>query len=1201
MSDRRKTSGGGGGGAAPLTGGAGGGGGASSAVTGAATRGAPAPRTITVNQGPQASPFVHNGVTTSKYNLVTFLPKNLFEQFRRVANLYFLVIAILQLIPLGLSPISPITSILPLGFVLGVTAIKEAIEDVRRHRSDRETNNKQAVVVRDGREEPVAWSAIQVGDILKVEKDSNFPCDLLLLGSSDAAGTCYIETKNLDGETNYKDRQALPDTRAVGPGELDARYISSLRGTIDCEGPNNSLYTFNGYLTLDGAPGKVSLGVRQILLRGSQLRNTKWIFGLVIYTGHDTKLMQNATEPPSKRSNLEIVMNRQIFSIFGFLGAVCALCAVMNGLIQKKSLDNRPYLMLDQGDDAGRQKPAISGTLAFFTFVILFNTMIPISLYVSMELVKVVQAYLMLVDDDMKNNKADGSESSCVPRTSNLNEELGQVQYIFSDKTGTLTDNRMEFLKCSVDGVEYGTGITEIARAAAKRQGKSLPPDPPGHRKDLKPGELNFDDKRLSRDLAGRNARAEALRTFLNMLAVCHTVIPEVGPGGKLIYQAASPDEFALVHAARHLGFEFKERDIDSVTVTEYAGQRNQRDVRWEILNVLEFNSTRKRMSVVARSSVDGRIVLMCKGADSVIYERLNPRGDAKFAEITEAHLEKFAQDGLRTLCFAYAELDPREYKRWDATFREASIKLEGREEALDAAAERIEKNLTLVGASAIEDKLQEGVPKTIETLARAGIKIWVLTGDKQETAINIGFACSLLHTAMHVVIVNERSKEAVQDRIRKEIRAYNERPAGSSRPDLGFVIDGASLTHALDPDVEPDTLALSTMCKAVICCRVSPIQKAQVVSMVRDNLSQITLAVGDGANDVSMIQAAHLGIGIEGEEGTQAVRSSDYSIGQFRFLAQLLLIHGRWSYQRVAVLILYSFYKNMAFSLTQFWFATQSLFTGQTMFESAFIAIYNVTFTSMPIMMIAVFDQDVSARAVHAFPFLYAPGQEKRSFNTSLFWLWLLTGVYHSVIFFWSVFFMFRTGILNGDGRDAGLWSLGTFAYSCVVVTVNLKVALHTSYWTFYNHFFTWGSVAFWFIFVAVYANFEGIVPDAYGVSLRLFGTPVYWCGLAIVPVICLLPDYIAKYLARNYAHQPVHIVKEIEKFGDLERSAAAFAAATEPAMVPMEAGGGLGGGGGGGGGRGGGRGGRFADPDDEYTYEYESYSYYTYEYSSD
>jgi phospholipid-transporting ATPase len=1065
-----------------------------------------------------------------------------------------LIIAILQLLPLGLSPISPITSILPLGFVLGVTAIKEGIEDVRRHRLDTQTNKEKAVAVRDGVETDISWAGVKVGDILRVDKDQNFPCDLILLASTDPSGCCYVETKNLDGETDYKQRQALAETR-VDPAKLTPGFLSGLKGTVDCEGPNNSLYTFNGYITLEGKE-KISLGVRQILLRGSQLRNTKTIYGLVVYTGHDTKLMQNATEPPSKRSNLEVVMNRLIFTVFAFLGCVCLFCGIMGGFGQELSLKERPYLHLKEGANPKRQEPPVSGTMGFFTFIILFNTMIPISLYVSMELVKVAQAILMTTDNTMHNKKADDSTSHCDPHTTNLNEELGQVQYIFSDKTGTLTCNMMEFLKCSVNGVVYGSGITEIARAAAKRSGRVLPPDPPGTRKDLKPGELNFSDAKLWKDLyATPPNKPSDLRLFLQMLSVCHTVIPEVKKDGKLIYQASSPDEFALVHAARHIGFALKSRDIDSVTVLENEGRKEAKEVSrtWKILNTLEFNSTRKRMSSIVRAP-DGRILLLCKGADSVIYERLKrtPQ-NKKLLEVTQAHLNMFAEDGLRTLCFGYAELSEKQYAEWSKVFHAASTLLVGREEAVDAAAEQIERDLTLVGASAIEDKLQEGVPRTIEVLARAGIKIWVLTGDKQETAINIGFACSLLHTAMHIVIVNDKDKEGV---LRKLVAGIAEAKAKSEQNiDIGFVIDGSALAYALEGECEAKMLELALFCKSVICCRVSPIQKALVVRLVKDNLDKITLAVGDGANDVSMIQAAHLGIGIEGEEGTQAVRSSDYSVGQFRFLAPLLLVHGRWSYQRISILILYSFYKNMAFSLTQFWFATQSLFTGQTLFESFFIALYNVFFTSLPIMMIAVFDQDVSARAVLGFPLLYKPGQEKKSFNIGLFWLWLGTGVWHSVVFFFVTYFIFRgEGPLNSAGHSGGLWMLGTFTYTGIVITVNLKIALHTSYWTFYNHFFTWGSIALWFVFVSIYANFVKLLPDAYSIAFHLYGSPPYWIGIVLIPVICLLPDYTAKFIIRNWFTMPVHVVKEIELYGNLDKAVKDYYDEIEPQVVMQE-----------------------------------------------
>eukprot|EP00163_Fabomonas_tropica_P014186 TRINITY_DN2587_c0_g3_i1.p1 TRINITY_DN2587_c0_g3~~TRINITY_DN2587_c0_g3_i1.p1 ORF type:complete len:1153 (+),score=165.86 TRINITY_DN2587_c0_g3_i1:130-3588(+) len=1064
--------------------------------------------------------YTGNGITTSKYTVLTFLPKNLFEQFRRVANLYFLVIAVLQLLPLDLSPISPITSILPLMFVLSVTAGKEIYEDYRRHRRDKLTNNSPCRILRDRQFHDCVWTDVVVGDVLQLHGGDPIPADILLLSSSEPLGMAYVETSNLDGETNLKIRQAIAETQPASGHEASEEevidFLYDLQGSVQCEQPNRELYRFNGFIDLDQ---QYPLGPKQVLLRGTSIRNTKVAYGLVLNTGNDTKLMQNSTDPPAKRSNLEISMNKQILSIFAFQLTLCFVCGLIGGITRKEQRDPHWYLDLR---NAERGEPPIVGTLGFFTFLILYNTMIPISLYVSMELVKVVQAFWIYADRNMFYAL---TKTPAMPRTSNLNEELGQVQFIFSDKTGTLTCNVMEFLKCSVGGVMYGTGTTEIARAAAKRQGKELPPPPPRDGPP-KPGDVPFEDPKFMKHLYGDYENSAYIEDFLVMLAVCHTVIPEENDDGEIEYRASSPDEFALVHAARALGFYFHGRDTTSVTITKHMDTEDEEEETYEILNVLEFNSTRKRMSVIVRCP-DGTLKLYCKGADSVIYERLG--NGQKFDDRTHDHLEILAAEGLRTLCFAAVELDEDEYEDWAKIYKKASLKLEGRDEAVADAAELIEQNLFLIGASAIEDKLQDGVPATIETLAEAGIKIWVLTGDKQETAINIGFACAVLHNAMHLITINDNKREKVLNKINKGIETAEK----NSGKDIGLVIDGTALTHALHPECGQRFLALGILCKAVICCRVSPSQKAEVVDLVKLNMDQITLAIGDGANDVGMIQAAQIGIGIEGEEGKQAANTSDYSIAQFRYLQPLLLVHGRWSYQRIAILILYSFYKNMAFSLTQFWFALFSAFTGQTLFDSLYIAVYNVTSTFLPIMMVAIFDQDVSAGAVQEHPFLYHPGQHRESFNAKMFWMWLLNGAFHSLIFYFTSYFAFGRDTYLSDGQTGGVWVMGVFAYSLVVVTVNLKIALHTRYWTFFNHFCTWGTIIFWFILAAVYASLGTWVPNAGGVAYMAFSAPTFWFALVIGSVAALVPDYVVKAAYRNFFPQPVHIVQEMEKLG--------------------------------------------------------------------
>jgi phospholipid-transporting ATPase len=851
------------------------------------------PRIIHLNNPPanKANKYVDNHISTAKYNVATFLPKFLFEQFSKFANLFFLFTAALQQIP-NLSPTNQYTTIGPLLVVLIISAGKELIEDHKRKTSDKTLNSSRARVLRGSTFEDTKWVNVAVGDIVRVESEEPFPADVILLASSEPEGLCYIETANLDGETNLKIKQAIPETSLlVSPSEL-----SRLGGKLRSEQPNSSLYTYEATLTVSAGGGEKELPLQpdQLLLRGATLRNTPWIHGVVVFTGHETKLMRNATATPIKRTAVEKQLNYLVLSLIGILLCLSVVSSIGDLILHVIHGSEFAYLGYPATSSALEKLRTFWADMA--TYWVLFSALVPISLFVTVEIVKYWHAILINDDLDMYHDKSD---TPAVCRTSSLVEELGMVEYIFSDKTGTLTCNQMEFKQCSISGIQYAEEVPEDLRATVQDG--------------VEVGIHDFD--RLRQNLKTHETRA-AIHHFLTLLATCHTVIPErrEEKGGSIKYQAASPDEGALVEGAVMLGYTFTARKPRAVQITV-----DGEVFEYELLAVCEFNSTRKRMSAIFRCP-DGKIRCYCKGADTVILERLS--ADNPYVEATLQHLEEYASEGLRTLCLAMREIPEDEFQQWWKIFDEAQTTVSGnRAENLDKAAELLEKEFYLLGATAIEDKLQDGVPETIHTLQDAGIKVWVLTGDRQETAINIGMSCKLISEDMTLLIVNEETAAATRDNIRKKLHAIRTQGDGTlAMETLALIIDGKSLTYALERDLEKDFLDLAIMCKAVICCRVSPLQKALVVKLVKRHLKAILLAIGDGANDVSMIQAAHIGVGISGMEGLQAARSADVSIAQFRYLRKLLLVHGAWSYQRVSKTILYSFYKNITLYLTQFW-----------------------------------------------------------------------------------------------------------------------------------------------------------------------------------------------------------------------------------------------------------------------------------------
>ncbi|KAH6556188.1 hypothetical protein KP509_1Z197900 [Ceratopteris richardii] len=694
-----------------------------------------------------------NLVSTTKYTWYSFIPKGLYEQFRRVANLYFAFHASITLTPI--TPVNPVTTILPLAFVIGVAMVKEGLEDLRRGRADKDVNNRFVRVLgSNGLFRKQRWKELRVGDIVKVQNDEFFPADLLFLFSHNETGSCYVETTNLDGETNLKIKKCPNDTARLVEEEL-----KEFDAYVKCERPNSSIYSFQGNLAWKDKI--INLTPGQFLLRGSKLRNTQYVYGAVLYAGYETKMMMNSTDPPSKRSTLEHQLDYII--IFQLILLVCmsAVSAIVFAFWLSEDNDKHWYLQpgLNDGKNSitkaafNYNNPFIAGVLQFFTCLALYGYFVPISLYVSLEIIKVLQSIFINSDIELYYMETDKPASA---RTSNLNEELGQVSTILSDKTGTLTRNEMEFFKCSIAGISYGTGKTEVEKVAAVRAGKSPEYIENEQERSSKRPEKGFalNDPRLENLNWQDQPEKDMIFRFLEILAVCNTVIVE-GPADPdaINYLAESPDEAAFVVATKRLGVFLYDRSESSINLKLFNKDGSASLSNYKLLNVIEFSSNRKRMSVIVRTP-DGSLLLFCKGADDVIFDLLD-KNNKDYVSITRKHMNEYGEAGLRTLAVAYRELDEKIYADWQSSWTAAKqeIGVSSATKFIELAS-KVECNLTLVGATAIEDKLQVGVPDAIYRLAQAGIKIWVLTGDKMETAINIGYACSLLrpHMAKHII-----------------------------------------------------------------------------------------------------------------------------------------------------------------------------------------------------------------------------------------------------------------------------------------------------------------------------------------------------------------------------------------------------------------------------------------------------------------
>lgn len=1003
------------------------------------------------------------------------------------------------------------------------------------------------------------WKDVQVGDFVRLYNEEQIPADIVVLATSDPDGACYVETKNLDGETNLKVREALHAGRKV----KRARDCEKTEFTIESEPAHANLYQFSAVARWKqtdprnpDAPAEEMaepIGINNLLLRGCSVRNTEWVLGVVAFTGQETKIMLNSGLTPSKRAAISRDLNWNVIYNFIILFFMCLVAGIVEGTYWGRSDTTIVYFEFGSyGGSAG-----LNGFITFWAALILFQNLVPISLYITLEIIRTIQAFFIYSDGFMYYDKVD---YPCTPKSWNISDDLGQIEYIFSDKTGTLTQNVMEFKKATVGGVAYGEAYTEAQAGMQKRQGIDVVAEGARMRKVIADGktrmlaglrelhdnpyllddELTFVAPNYVNDLKGHSGQDQkaATEVFMLALALCHTVITERTPGDppRLEFKAQSPDEAALVATARDVGYTVLGRTGDGI-ILNIQGQEQE----FNVLNILEFNSSRKRMSAIMRMP-DGKITLFCKGADSIIYERLKAGEQADLRRQTAAHLEEFAKEGLRTLCIAKRDLDETYYKEWSKRHDLAAAAVENRDDRLEEVSSEIEQELTLLGGTAIEDRLQDGVPDSIALLAKAGIKLWVLTGDKVETAINIGFSCNLLHNDMDLMMVktDEDTIEAASRELDvilekfgitgsdvelKEARKNHEPPP----PTHALVIDGDALKLVLDESLRQKFLLICRRCRAVLCCRVSPAQKAAVVRMVKNGLNVMTLSIGDGANDVAMIQEADCGVGIAGEEGRQAVMSSDFAIGQFRFLARLVLVHGRWNYRRMGEVIANFFYKNIIWTFALFWYQIYANFDCSYVFDYTYILLYNLAFTSLTVIFMGILDQDVSDRVSLAVPQLYRRGIERKEWTQTKFWLYMLDGFYQSVMVFYMTYLLFSPATFN---TESGLTlndyrRMGVFISNGAVVIVNVYIMMNTFRWDWATGGIALISVLLIWFWTGVYTSSTASF-QFYGAAAECYGTLAFWVLTLLSCIICLLPRFCIKGFQKIYMPRDVDIVRE-------------------------------------------------------------------------
>lgn len=1254
-----------------------------------------------------SAPYCPNSITSSKYTVYTFFPKQLRAQFSKLANCYFMVVAIMQMIP-SWSTTGKFTTIVPLLIFILISMFREGFDDWKRHGHDKEENNKETHVVREdeelgsfdthlistiitdtmsvGGDSPAnqtsllgannsflnkslmtqynlktyseKWKDVQVGDILKIDTDEWIPADIVLIAVDGSNSEAFVETMALDGETNLKPKYLHPELSKLATKPSSLKNLSTL---FTVEDPNNDLYNFKGQFSLGGR--EHALTCDNILYRGSILRNTSSVLGLVVFTGEETKIrMNNVKNPRVKAPKLQKNINYIVMFMVLVVVSLAAFSFMGQRLYYQENHKKMWYL----------RRSDASYAATFMGFIIMYNTLIPLSLYVTMELIKVMQLLFLQYDIDMYHVETNTPADA---KTATILEELGQVSYIFSDKTGTLTENKMVFRKLSVCGSNWLHDVDLLAndksmpiplRPTLAQTAKStysvvrqsmelgIVPNSSEWKASAHPQKVQDASNSLQLlkhiQTHPNTLFAKKVTLFLLSIALCHTCQPRKDQDSNLnvstytlddfgqdqdqmeqetededaniTYQAASPDELALVQAARDLGFVVYNKENNHLHVKTYPEGFNgpPKIEVYDILDVIEFTSNRKRMSAIVKFP-DGRIAVFCKGADNVILEHLKnaalakqkareialnskdrktqeaevvlqarlseeaphrpslgtlrtatsidmthiaavegavTREDQGLADVaakakkslqstqakrysidenmmedetatpipndklllndeyilekTLEHIEDFSTEGLRTLLYSFKWISADEYEVWAADYNDAKVSLHDRAQKIEDVGARIERDLTLLGATAIEDKLQEGVSQTIEKLRRAGIKLWMLTGDKRETAINIGYSCRLIKDYSVVVILSiDEGQDTIVSKINKTCADLR---AGRLAHSV-VVIDGATLgTIESDPYLLTIFIELCVQVDLTICCRASPAQKARMVNCIREyNKKEVTLAIGDGANDIAMIQSADIGVGITGKEGFQAARSADYSIAQFRFLLKLLLVNGRYNYIRTSKFVLCTFYKELLFYLTQCIYQRYTLFSGSSMYESWSLSMFNTLFTSLCVICIGMFDKDLQPATLIAVPELYATGRLYKAFNLKVFVCWMILAAVQSVALTFLEYFAWGFTAL----RDNTTMPLGTAIFWALITVINAKTLFlemcNIQWLAFASFFISVCGFGLWNVLIMFLSRPKNRSIFYVGWGLMEFGSDyTWWASVLMLVTVLIVIDLMAK-----------------------------------------------------------------------------------------
>lgn len=957
---------------------------------------------------PQKRKYPSNIVSNAKYTLWSFLPMTLYNEFRFFLNIYFLLVALSQIIPyLRIGYMS--TYILPLVFVLSISIGKEAFDDIARRRRDAEANSEFYTVLafdQDLSTRPTSSGAreiqkksrdLKVGDVLKLEKNQRVPADVVILRSTPAdaiieaaydtsagdslAAETFIRTDQLDGETDWKLR--IPCTLTQTTDVYDLRRLKITAGA-----PSQKVNEFIGTATLaatttaydphlarseddaqngTNSPNQaqagrgqsqpshttVPLGIDNTAWANTVLASNTTTLAAIIYTGKQTRSAMSTTQSRSKTGLLEMEINT--------LTKILCIMTLSLSII----------LVALEGFEPSNKKPWY---VAIMIYLILFSTIIPISLRVNLDMGKTVYAYFIERDRGIPDT---------VVRTSTIPEDLGRIEYLLSDKTGTLTQNEMQLRKIHVGTVSYaGEAMEEVSAYVNQVFAQST-------------GNHDVDSKRvMSMNGSVQRSRREIgtrVRDLIVALAVCHNVTPSTEElDGKQVtsYQASSPDEIAIVEFTESVGLRVQQRTREEIVIQ--SSQTNKIVLTAKIMEIFPFTSDSKRMGIIVRISSTipdlpsaDELVFFQKGADTVMAPIVAAN------DWLNEETANMAREGLRTLVVGRKRLSQQQYDAFAVAYHEASLSLHDRDKSMASVIKsHLEHDLELLGVTGVEDRLQKDVKPSLELLRNAGVKIWMLTGDKVETARCVAVSARLVARGQSIVtIAKVMSKSQAQDAL----------DSIANRTDSCMLIDGESLAVMLS-HLRQQFISVAVMLPAVVACRCSPTQKAEVANLIRRYTKKRVCCIGDGGNDVSMIQAADVGIGIVGKEGRQASLAADFSVTQFCHVTKLLVWHGRNSYKRSAKLAQFIIHRGLIISVCQTMYNIAGHFDPKGLFKDWLLVGYATVYTMAPVFSL-VLDRDVDEKLANLYPELYKELKTGQSLSYRTFFAWVAVSIYQGIV----------------------------------------------------------------------------------------------------------------------------------------------------------------------------------------------------------